>query len=348
MNNYVVKKLAGKFSSLFYLTGVSFITSKIYGGNGHILMFHRVIPHNNKHRIHNHQSLEITPEHLEKIILYYNKKGYECLSLDEFYERMIIQHSFGKYVIYTFDDGYYDNLKYALPVFEKYNKPFTIYVTTSFPDKTALLWWYALEDLLINNKVLDLSFFGADSDFKCDDMFKKELAFNYIRSLINSNSREMMIRFFNSFHIDLLQYAQDLCLSWDNLREMSKNPLVTIGAHTVNHVALKELADEHCRYEMEESKRIIERELNIQVDHFSYPFGKKSEVGRREFKIAKEIGFKSCTTTRLGAIFLEHKDFMESLPRLSMNSMMDGVNFNLLVSGFYSMLRNRFKRIVTE
>ncbi len=348
MNNYIVKQLAGKFSSVFYYTGLSFITSKIYGGMGHILMFHRVVPHSNKVRVHNHQSLEITPEHLEKIILYYESKGYVCVSLDEFYERMVGGKAFDKYVIYTFDDGYYDNLKYALPVFEKYKKPFTIYVTSSFPNKTALLWWYALEDLLLKKDVLDLSFWGETHEYNCDDLFKKELGFNHIRGLINSHPNENMILFFALNQINLQQYAKELCLSWDDLKELSENSLVTIGAHTVNHIALKEISEEQCRYEMEESKTILEKELNIKVDHFSYPFGKKSEVGIREFQLAKEVGFKSCTTTRLGAVFIEHRNFLESLPRLSVNSMMDGVNFKLLVNGFYSMVRNGFKRVVTE
>ena len=56
-----------------------------------------------------------------------------------------------KCIVFTLDDGYLDNYTNALPIFIKYNVPFTIYITTSFPDHKFTMWWYALEDIILNS-----------------------------------------------------------------------------------------------------------------------------------------------------------------------------------------------------
>lgn len=42
-------------------------------------------------------------------------------------------------MVFTMDDGYKDNYTNALPIFKKYNVPYTIFVTTNFPDRQAIL-----------------------------------------------------------------------------------------------------------------------------------------------------------------------------------------------------------------
>jgi poly-beta-1,6-N-acetyl-D-glucosamine N-deacetylase len=64
-------------------------------------------------------------------------------------------------------------------------------------------------------------------------------------------------------------------VSWEQLREMANNPLVTIASHTVTHPAdLTKLPDEQLRREVAESKEILEKKLEIPVRYFTYPRGK--------------------------------------------------------------------------
>ena len=88
-------------------------------------------------------------------ILYFKKLDYEIISLDQLYERLLHNSIEKPFVCFTFDDGYVDNYEIAYPVLKKHNIPFAIYVTTSFPDNTAILWWYILEDLVLKSKVIN-------------------------------------------------------------------------------------------------------------------------------------------------------------------------------------------------
>lgn len=63
-------------------------------------------------------------------------------------------------------------------------------------------------------------------------------------------------------------------VTWEQLREMAADPLVTIASHTVNHKVLPGLAPTEIQYELKEAKRILEAELGIPIRYFAYPEGK--------------------------------------------------------------------------
>jgi len=48
----------------------------------------------------------------------------------------------GRWFCVTFDDGYHDNLEFALPILEDLGLPATIYVPTAVIDRTAVYDWY--------------------------------------------------------------------------------------------------------------------------------------------------------------------------------------------------------------
>jgi poly-beta-1,6-N-acetyl-D-glucosamine N-deacetylase len=64
-------------------------------------------------------------------------------------------------------------------------------------------------------------------------------------------------------------------VTWEQLKEMSSSPLVTIASHSFSHpLDLRLLSDEQLQVETGQSKRILESYLNIPVQYFVYPVGK--------------------------------------------------------------------------
>ncbi len=64
-------------------------------------------------------------------------------------------------------------------------------------------------------------------------------------------------------------------LTWEQLQELAKNPLITIASHSVNHPRdLRELSDDQLFQEVIDSKRILEQRLGIPITYFTYPEGK--------------------------------------------------------------------------
>jgi len=341
------------FPLLFYSR--SYLLSKpFYSGLGSILTFHRVCPENSKPRIRGNAGLEVTPEYLESTIRFLNQNDYEIVSMTRASQILKTGNIDKKFVVFTFDDGYIDNYLYAYPIFKKYKVPFTVYVTTRLPDGEAVLWWYLLEDLILNVEHIEFEFNGQRYNYNCNTYWKKEWVYQEIHRLIISGSPENLNQriqqiFKNYSNINFLDKTSELALSWDQVREMSKDPLVEIGAHTINHHALNKLSESAALEEIQGSRDKIELKTGQKVEHFAYPFGTPREVGLREFKIAKKCGFKTSTTTSIGNIFPEHKGLLDQLPRIPVNQKRDNGKIDYLklwLEGIIPCLVNKLKRVV--
>jgi peptidoglycan/xylan/chitin deacetylase (PgdA/CDA1 family) len=192
----------------------------------------------------------------------------------------------------TFDDGYLDNYEYVLPLFDELRIPFAVYITNSFPEKTAFLWWYLLEDIILENDNIILS---NGNRYVCRVREEKEHVFIKLRNFIlqsnQDNFREKFINLFSNYKIDTSAYNDVLCLSWKNILEMSTSKYCTIGAHTMNHKTLNKLTNIELEYEIIHGKEFLEKKIGKNVKHFSYPFGTFNEIGMREIKFIKKCGF---------------------------------------------------------
>ncbi|MGA7425085.1 MAG: polysaccharide deacetylase family protein, partial [Rhodoplanes sp.] len=115
-------------------------------------------------------------------------------------------------------------------------------------------------------------------------------------------------------------------LGWDELRKLSSNPLVTIGAHTVNHHSLADLNEDRALAETIDVRRRLTGELGIAADHFAYPFGSSKACGSREFEFAARAGYSTAVTTRRGNIFPRHAAHLTALPRYVLGGSRESVS----------------------
>lgn len=83
---------------------------------------------------------------------------------------------------------------------------------------------------------------------------------------------------------------------WSTLRQLTKDGL-ECGAHSLTHAHLTELPVEAGRFEMMESKRILEEQLGRQVRHMAYPYG---EYNSALCSLAKEVGYDTACAVRGG------------------------------------------------
>ena len=349
LKTYYMKRLAQMIAPSFDVLQINHLLKPIYAGKGHILMLHRVLPADSRARIHNHLSLEITPRHLEEILKYLKKEGYDFISIDDVPDR-IKRKTKRRFIVVTFDDGYKDNLLHALPVFEKYQVPFTVYVCNDFPDKKVFLWWYILEELLLKKEKLVIPTNKQVYQFDTSSYLKKESAFNKIRKLKNQGliSDQELNKVFMKGGIDVVSYLEDKVLSWEEIGLLASHPLVTIGAHTLSHLPLKVLDERSLKQEIQSSKQNLEKAIGKDVNHFAYPFGSPAELGKREIELVEQLHFKTAVTTSLGNIHPVHEQQLFCLPRITINSLTTQKVLKAQLSGVLPMIQNKFKRSTIE
>ncbi|MBV1934230.1 MAG: polysaccharide deacetylase family protein [Parvibaculaceae bacterium] len=313
-------------------------------GVGVIFMMHRVrkepVPEFSPNRI-----LQITPDFLTDVIALTKSLDYDLVSLDEAIHRLQTFNFKRRFAAFTFDDGYADNVTQALPVFERHDVPFTVYLNSGMPDGTSELWWLGLEQTIQRAERLTCTLESVDYDLPCKTAQEKDAAFSTlycpIRRLPETELRDFVRELAASHDIELLSITHDASMSWDQARLLHAHPLATLGSHTVDHFAMRKLNELKAREEVLQCNRRMQEELGFMPEHFAYPYGDAGSAGERDFKIIQELGFKSAVTTRKGLIMPNHGKTSMSLPRLSLNGDYQDLRFiEVLLSGIpFAMAR---------
>ena len=135
-------------------------------------------------------------------------------------------------------------------------------------------------------------------------------------------------------------------MNWQEINELSKRPLCTIGAHSISHYMLSKLDERQAYFEMEQSAEILSAEVGYRPLHFAYPYGSAVAAAGREFEFARRCGFKTAVTTRHGVIYHEHRDHVLALPRISLNGRFQSLHYTkTLLSGIPGRIMNWGRRL---
>ena len=341
--------IRGGLESL-YFSGAHIAFKPFVAGVGAILTLHHVRPPR-PGRFQPNRLLEVTPRFLSRVVKALRRSRVDIVSLDEMHRRMTEADFSRRFVCLTFDDGYRDTLRWAYPILKEAGLPFAVYVPTSFPDRLGELWWLVLEAVIARNVRIGLVIDGRDRKFDCRTVAEKRALYDELYWWLRARPTEKeMLGVVRSlaayYHVDIAAFCDELCMSWPELAELAADPLVTIGAHTVNHPMLAKLSKEAARSEMDLSRSVIEAALAVRPEHLSYPIGDKTSAGAREFAIAAELGFKTAVTTRPGVLFRQHNQCMTALPRISLNGEYQRMRYvRVLLSGTATAMWNGFRRL---
>jgi peptidoglycan/xylan/chitin deacetylase (PgdA/CDA1 family) len=333
-----------------YFSGAHVVMRPLVGGVGVILTLHHVRPPR-RDRFQPNRLLEVNPAFLEDVVRWLRRSRMDLVSVDEMHRRLVERDFLRRFVCVTFDDGYRDTLTWAYPILKRHQIPFALYIATSFPDRLGELWWLALEAVVAQNERISLVIDGENRAFESRTVQEKRDLFaalyTWLRGMrteeeLRAAVRDMCAR----YRVDIARFCADLCMDWDEIAILANDPLVTIGAHTVNHFILRKVPDKTVRSEMDMSRAVIEASLGSRPQHLAYPVGDPTAAGAREFRIAAELGFKTAVTTRPGVLFAAHAGHLTALPRISLNGNFQQLRYaSVLMSGAATAVWNGFRRV---
>ncbi len=216
-------------------------------------------------------------------------------------------------VAITVDDGYEDFYRYAFPLLKKYSCSATLFVTTGFVDGLCWLWPDVLDFTLLNCQPgsYEISIPGdpkriqLNVDAQSHDTNWKKLSIICL-SLTEENKKHFLHEILRKFNVvlpDQIPEQYKPC-SWDQLREMADHG-IELGSHTVNHPSMGKVSCDAIAYELVESKKRLEQELNKPIDLFCYPNGMHDDYNKNVMDEVKKTGFK--------AAFVAYHDGLEGV-----------------------------------
>lgn len=137
-------------------------------------------------------------------------------------------------------------------------------------------------------------------------------------------------------------------LPWDELAELSRHELVTIGSHGFSHSSLRMLPRQEQHNEIVDSRRILEDRTGSRITHFSYPFGQRIDFTEEISDIVSQNGYDSACSTLYGRSNGDKDRYrlrrIEVRPRDSIDRLKTHVETNLHLV----FIKQRIKEIVHQ
>lgn len=271
------------------------------------------------HRVNNlkydKNLLAVTPENFYSQMCYL-KKNYSIVRFEQKWNGLD-----GDAVCITFDDGYMDNFTNALPILQELNIPATIFVSTGNMNTSEEFWWDELERLLLNKQwEYEKTFALKDELFSCqwatETFSDREELYDTLHWMmydkITLKRRKDWIRqlreWSNSGNVGR---KENCALQTEDTELMS--PLLTLGAHTVNHFSLSNMTVQEQDYEINQSIKDLEFILKRKINVFSYPFGGMRDFNETTIAICRKANICKAAANIPGIWTSEYDDYQ--IPR---------------------------------
>lgn len=213
-------------------------------------------------------------------------------------------------VVITFDDGYADNVREALPVLEKIGVPATFFVTTGALGGGREFWWDELERILLAEREYPPTFELWDDCFgrswPTESFVERSTFYQKIHLLIkkvDTSRREDWFRQLR-YWADIAEEGRSThrAMTVIELQKLASSGFVTIGAHTVSHTPLAALSNDEQQREIIESKRTLEGLTGRDITVFSYPFGGKNDYNDETIRLCRNAGFVKAASNFPGQV----------------------------------------------
>jgi peptidoglycan/xylan/chitin deacetylase (PgdA/CDA1 family) len=201
----------------------------------------------------------------------------------------------------TFDDGYADNYRVAMPILQQHGLTATFFISTGFLDG-GRMWNDTIIEVIraYSSSELDLTSLGLGTHSLASTDAKKAA----ISALINQ-IKYLPIDERISITEKIAQLAQmslpvDLMLTAFEVKAMRQAGM-QIGAHTVSHPILARLPEHLAHIEIKNSRNVLEQILGERIGLFAYPNGKPGEDYTLEtVSVVQNLGFDGAVSTEWG------------------------------------------------
>ncbi|MBS1800553.1 MAG: polysaccharide deacetylase family protein [Acidobacteria bacterium] len=198
------------------------------------------------------------------------------------------------HVAITFDDGYLEDYRNSFDILKANGCSGSFFLVPEYVGTATVPWWDEIAYLVRNTKKPRILFeYPAPLTVEIAD--DREGAIRAVLRHYKRNDNhdgELLLRELRDQAGCELPPVERRFVSWEEAREM-KAAGMTIGSHTLTHRILGQLPEEEQRWEMQQSKRIIEENIGGSIDSIAYPVGIRGAFDQVTERIASELGYST-------------------------------------------------------
>jgi peptidoglycan/xylan/chitin deacetylase (PgdA/CDA1 family) len=223
----------------------------------------------------------VTTEQLHDCLRYFSSFSYVFVSPDHIRRGL---PAGSNYVLVTFDDGYYNNIR-ALPILEEFDAPGVFFISTTHVKKMKPFWW-------------DVVYRERSAQGRAIDEISHE-----IQCLTTRSVRETEQYVLQAFGKAAIKPRGDLDRPFtpSELRVFARERCVFLGNHTCDHAFLPSHSTEEINEQLRRCQEDILEMTNVQPCIISYPYGAYDET---------VIGASRRAGLQLGLTVEQRKDYL--------------------------------------
>lgn len=199
----------------------------------------------------------------------------------------------GPGVMITFDDAYRDFYEIAYPVLKENRVPALVFVPSGMINERQVGWWDVIAYLVKHSSTPCFSYAGQRFDVEND----RQAVIARLQGMVTASGPYTADGLINDLKGILgarmpstpEQDAQ--LMTWGQIREVAASG-ITIGSHAYAHNVLSKLGRNEQRWEIEESRRVIEQQVGNTVRSISYPAGRKRHYNATTLDLVEQAGYE--------------------------------------------------------
>lgn len=202
----------------------------------------------------------------------------------------------------TFDDGYADNRRNALPILQRHGVTATFFIAAGYLNGGRMFNDTLLETIRrLPAGRLDLRDLGLGQHSISDANSRREAFRSIIREIKWQPCQEhqaVVQAMAKRIGADL---PDDLMMTDAQVRELHRAGM-GIGGHTLTHPILAQEDEATAAHEIREGRERLQLITGGPVDLFAYPNGKPGQdYGPRDVELVRKAGFSAAVSTSMGA-----------------------------------------------
>lgn len=280
-----------------------------------ILMYHRVLPHDDAARQFEQPGMIVAPETLAMHIRVL-REHFELVRLADWVRLARSGERLPRLACaITFDDGWRDNYTHAYPLLRAAGAPATIFLVSRLIGQSYGFWPTRLARVLHSAWMAGDGTVPQQLGLRCPAIRvpvhagpseARAAADAVLVELKRCYGDENMLRITGELEQLAGQPSERELMSWEEISEVQRSGLVDFGSHTCTHARLRpDLAFPAAAHEIDQSAEDLQQGLGVVPSGFCYPNGDHTPeaVGlvrrRYDFAVTTEHGWNTAKTDRM-------------------------------------------------
>lgn len=281
----------------------------------------------------------VTPKAFKQQLLLLKNEGefIQSSDLKSNYKEVILSKN--NYFFVTFDDGLKEQYDYALPILDELNIDALFFINSINSQKkkvTTVHKIHLLRSVLSPKKFLfeilkfkEIQFSNTEKTkiyecYRFDDKDSAEVKY-ILNFKIPFLERELFINDLFKIYFIEEEVFKSVYMNDFQIIEIANKGF--LGSHSHSHFPLGLLANDEIKYELEYSKKYLEKLTNTSINIISYPYGTEEACTDNVINIAKKAGYTIGFTTKVGVN--KGVNNMLSLNRYDCNDLPGGKNYKM-------------------